>query len=422
MPTKTRINGENYTQLPRLVSDDIILKGLPNSAGIPTGYGDLANTVNALVNSAQSVKQSLSSVLNYGPIGVHVYGNSFIQALTLQSALSSQSNGRLMIVQSSGVGGDTSAQVLARLQANGINPLAKILLYIEGTNDAGTGASDSTHAANMKAIADYAIERGVIPVLCVTPPRDGAFAAAANLNALQDQFLGLKYGIPSFDLFSRWVDGADGTWSAGASIDGTHPVQAVYDLSGRDLWALINNGQPDYFIPRTNTGNGLIQSNVLQYTDTNADGLPDGWTANNFTGQSYPTMQDYAYPFRGKRARLTVSQAASGGTLFKQINPAGKFSSGDDIYVSGVFGVDAISGARISVFVRVNGVGGDFYLGTFANTSPDCLLSCRFTVPAGATNFQLLIRFDAADGAGTHGGTVGYGCFDFYNVTTQALI
>lgn len=50
MPTKTRINGENYTQLPRLVSDDIILKGLPNSAGIPTGYGDLANTVNALVD------------------------------------------------------------------------------------------------------------------------------------------------------------------------------------------------------------------------------------------------------------------------------------------------------------------------------------------------------------------------------------
>lgn len=52
MPTKTRINGENYTQLPRLVSDDIILKGLPNSAGIPTGYGDLANTVNALVDAS----------------------------------------------------------------------------------------------------------------------------------------------------------------------------------------------------------------------------------------------------------------------------------------------------------------------------------------------------------------------------------
>lgn len=46
MPTKTRINGQNYTQLPRLVSDDVILKGLPNTPGAPVGYGDLASAVN----------------------------------------------------------------------------------------------------------------------------------------------------------------------------------------------------------------------------------------------------------------------------------------------------------------------------------------------------------------------------------------
>lgn len=47
MPTKTRINGENYSQIPRLVSDDIFLKGLPQTAGAPAGYGDLAEAVNA---------------------------------------------------------------------------------------------------------------------------------------------------------------------------------------------------------------------------------------------------------------------------------------------------------------------------------------------------------------------------------------
>lgn len=45
MPTKTRINGQNYTQLPRLVSDDIILEGLPNTPGAPEGYGDLASAI-----------------------------------------------------------------------------------------------------------------------------------------------------------------------------------------------------------------------------------------------------------------------------------------------------------------------------------------------------------------------------------------
>ena len=48
MPTKTRINGQNYTQLPRLVSDDVILKGLPQTPGAPDGYGDLASAVNSL--------------------------------------------------------------------------------------------------------------------------------------------------------------------------------------------------------------------------------------------------------------------------------------------------------------------------------------------------------------------------------------
>jgi len=45
MTTKTRINNENYSQVPRMVSDDIILKDLPNTAGAPTGYGSLASAI-----------------------------------------------------------------------------------------------------------------------------------------------------------------------------------------------------------------------------------------------------------------------------------------------------------------------------------------------------------------------------------------
>lgn len=45
MPTKTRINGQNYTQIPRLVAGDIVLAGLPQTEGAPEGYGDLAAAV-----------------------------------------------------------------------------------------------------------------------------------------------------------------------------------------------------------------------------------------------------------------------------------------------------------------------------------------------------------------------------------------
>lgn len=50
MTTKTRINGQNYTQMPRLVSDGIILKDLPNTPGAPAGYGDVATAVNGLID------------------------------------------------------------------------------------------------------------------------------------------------------------------------------------------------------------------------------------------------------------------------------------------------------------------------------------------------------------------------------------
>ena len=62
MPTKTRINGQNYTQLPRLVSDDIILAGLPQTAGAPDGYGDLAGSVNPLQSRVGGYYQNYGCV------------------------------------------------------------------------------------------------------------------------------------------------------------------------------------------------------------------------------------------------------------------------------------------------------------------------------------------------------------------------
>jgi hypothetical protein len=50
MPTKVRFAGVNHTQLPQIVSDGIALKGLPQTAGYPDGYGDLADAVNEIVD------------------------------------------------------------------------------------------------------------------------------------------------------------------------------------------------------------------------------------------------------------------------------------------------------------------------------------------------------------------------------------
>jgi hypothetical protein len=56
MPTKTRIGGINYTQLPRMVSDDIILYGIPQTSGAPQNYGDLADVINQLYSERKPEK------------------------------------------------------------------------------------------------------------------------------------------------------------------------------------------------------------------------------------------------------------------------------------------------------------------------------------------------------------------------------
>jgi hypothetical protein len=57
MPTVTRIYGQNYTQLPQLISDDILLKGLPQTENAPEGYGDVADAILGLIEqSAKGIK------------------------------------------------------------------------------------------------------------------------------------------------------------------------------------------------------------------------------------------------------------------------------------------------------------------------------------------------------------------------------
>lgn len=49
---KTRINNENYSQIPKVLSDDIILKDAPQTAGAPAGYGSVSEALSIITQSS----------------------------------------------------------------------------------------------------------------------------------------------------------------------------------------------------------------------------------------------------------------------------------------------------------------------------------------------------------------------------------
>jgi hypothetical protein len=350
-------------------------------------------------------------------LGCHVYGNSFGVAATMHFAMAGASGGRLYIVANSSVGGATSQAILTKLTNEGIDPTAKCLLFFEGTNDASTGVSTSQHALNMRAIAQYAIVRGVTPIMLATPPSDvTAWSEKAALNSFADRVLAAEMGIPIFDPWRRYVD-VDSTWVAGASTDQTHPVQPVYAGAGLDLWSEIAAGNPPRWYPWDNVGQGVFRANVLNLTDSNADNLPDNWSQIAYTGALSP-IEDAPWPGRGKCIVAPLNQSTT-ANFYRQTSDLGGLGVGESAICTALIGLTNPTNVRVSVWLRCFGAASpanDKYLGALvSDTGGLTQMRADFVVPAGTTKYQLWVRAEAQV-AGVYTGTLRVGYSDLYRV------
>lgn len=374
-----------------------------NGAQLPVGT-TFIERFGALIQSPKQVK-------------IHVYGNSILTGFPDPIMAAQQvSVGKLVVVKNSAVAGYTSASVLAKLLTDGVDSDADVVAFMEGTNDAAQAVSYATHVANFKAIIAEIARVGKIPMLLITPPNDAAYAATANGNALRDVLLAQRLKIPSFDAWGRYRD-ADGTWTAGVSSDLIHPNSATTSQAGADLYALIRDGSTPLFLPMANTGDGLFGSNILQLTDTNADGLPDGWANLSLTTPTF-ALSDFSYPYRGKKCAVTFSQSVN-GKMYREITPG--FVVGDRIKLSGICGLSATTNAKLSLFLRFSGGGIDVYAISTTLANGAQYFSTEYIVPAGTTKLQVYIDFSTAT-TGAFSGVAEFGCIDIYNMTTLTAL
>jgi len=247
-------------------------KGDPlNSTG-----ADVRDAVNGLIDISKS------NIRNYGEFYTP-FGNSITAEVNgFWSWFYFASDGSLTFLENKGVGGDTTQDMIDRIDA--IDSKTTLCTVMEGSNDVGQGVTPEQHAINIKTILLGLIAKGIKPVLLLAPPKSNqAHADSLREMNLRVWLVARSLGVICLNPWDQFSDGF-GQWKAGLSGDGTHPNSSTAKLAGDTLWPLYEKQKSCYPL-NTNNATGVIL-NGLFMNDTNADGKPDDWEVIDGQGHS----------------------------------------------------------------------------------------------------------------------------------------
>jgi lysophospholipase L1-like esterase len=267
--------------------------------------GFLRDDTGALVLSAGSGSGSVAPGLTLAGLGDSKTANGSVS--TTNAATSAQtllfgaldvrnwhlwacllSNGALTYAGMAATGGFTSLQVIdTHLQT--IIAAKPAMCVVEcGTNDVPLGGT--TTRTNLLTIWKALAAAGIVPVLCTLTPRND-FASGGTIGPLLQLNLWIQRqarlnGWPCVDLYNACAatgPGASGGWAAGLNGDNVHPngkgAKAMGQAVATALQTWTTPGPP--FLPTVPADTASGRYNGLGnplFTDTNADGTPDGWT------------------------------------------------------------------------------------------------------------------------------------------------
>lgn len=352
-----------------------------------------------IASRASDIPTPTSTLGNSIVAGVN--GISFTdQALYSASSLSRSVNG--------GVAGNTTAQMLPRVDSV-ISQGVQVCLVMEGSNDAINGVSIEDHRANLEAIVQRLLSRGVLPVILASAPVNAQPGAVTAMVAAET-LLAMKYGISIYDPWRNVLDIANGQWVGANTSDGVHPTFTAAVTAKNDLNAFIagtNKASP--LGPRANAvgTSGYTLSGGNNLMGTNTANVPTGWSQ---AGTATPSIGTAPTGFIGNFARLTGAAATGNPYLTKTISSG--WAPGDELALS--FAVEINAGntpQQVFITLRVDGVEQQVMQTVLVNI-PAQRVFCRFKPQTQAA----LAFFAKINGAGT-GNYVGIGEFEVYNLT-----
>jgi lysophospholipase L1-like esterase len=187
-------------------------------------------------------------------------------------------------VRNAGVAGNTTPDMLARLDTDVLAYNPDVVFITSGTNDIVSGAVDADYVTWLNALETIVVRllcAGIEPILFTPPAKDAA--PAEMRRAIPFVYMLAKfYGLTLIDAFAVTADPVTGQYLSGYSSDGTHPnkvgIAAIVAAAGLPLDGYAASYKA--VVSETSTGNiaNMIRNGTFQKSTTPP--TPDGWTVN----------------------------------------------------------------------------------------------------------------------------------------------
>jgi lysophospholipase L1-like esterase len=172
---------------------------------------------------------------------------------------------RLTLVNEGGVGGNKSADVLARLDRDMIAYRPKYGLVMIGVNDLFGSLTATAIAANLQEIYTRMRAAGITVIACtVTPASAAQIEQWTALNAWIVDYARSTTGMLLCDMAGALMSATDGAPLAGTTNDGIHPITQGAVPMGRSLFEVL-----DPIVPKIAPGTaglmtvGSAQKNIV---------------------------------------------------------------------------------------------------------------------------------------------------------------
>lgn len=241
---------------------------------------------------------------------------SHSQRVSLANLGSILSNQRALYVGQAGVGGETSAQILARFDTD-VTPFAPTVVHIlAGTNDP-SGTLATFTLPNITAMIAKTRAIGAVPLLGLLPPNNTTSKSEA-FNAAYRR-LADTLGVTVIDYCTPLIDPTNGSIQSALNRDNTHPTDAGFVLMAQAFATAFADVAPPWAPPlpdRNTSTNNLVANGLFLLPGGGA--RPSSWIGGTGTGITTTTE---AATF-GNWVKIDAVASAGAAQLYQNIATA----------------------------------------------------------------------------------------------------